>query len=49
MTYMEMYVLLYGLNKKSLGDKEAKEIAIKRVIDIYKDLHEGKEPETYDK
>lgn len=44
MTYKELYAFIYELNKKTLGEKEAKNAAIIRVIDIYKNLHNGEEP-----
>ena len=35
LTYQEMFMLLYGINRKMLGDREAKEIASQRIIAIY--------------
>lgn len=45
LSYKQIYLLIYELNKKNLGEKEAKELALIRVLDIYKYLHEGNMPE----
>lgn len=39
MTYKEMYLLLFGLNKKDLGEEEAKKAALERILKIYKHSH----------
>lgn len=45
LTYENMYVLLYGLNRNSVEEeKHAKELAIARVLEIYKSLHDNKLP-----
>ncbi len=44
MTYQEMFMLLYGINKKSLGEKAAKEFAAQKIIGIY-EFNNNKLPE----
>jgi hypothetical protein len=44
LTYREMFMLLYGINKKSLGEREAKEFATQRIIAIY-EYNNNKLPE----
>jgi hypothetical protein len=39
LTYQEMYMLLYGLNKGKLGEKESKKAAMNRILEIYKWSH----------
>ena len=34
LTYNEMYLLLYGLNKKALGERDAKRFAWYQIVDI---------------
>lgn len=43
MTYKEVFLLIYGLNKNKLGDKTAKEIALYKILEIYINNH-GKLP-----
>ena len=49
LTYQEMFMLLYGMNKKTMGEKKAKEFAMMRIIGIYEynnnELPEGVEHE----
>lgn len=45
MSYKEMYLFLYGLNKGKLGEKTAKEKALLRILEIYKSHHNNKLPE----
>lgn len=45
LTYKQMFLILYGLNKRRLGDKNSERLAIARILDIYKDLHDNKLPE----
>lgn len=44
LSYKELYLLLYGLNRRKLGNKKAKEMAIKRIVEIYKSHHDNNEP-----
>lgn len=44
MTYQEMFMLLYGMYKKQLGEKKAKEFAGQRIIGIY-EYNNNKLPE----
>lgn len=45
LTYQEMYMLLYGINRgKKTEEIDAKKIAMTRVINIYKSLHNNKLP-----
>lgn len=45
LSYKDMYVLLYGLNRNNIKDeKEAKELSMLKVLEIYKSLHNNKLP-----
>lgn len=44
LSYKELYLLLYGLNKRKLGEENAKKKAMERIIEIYKSHHENNEP-----
>lgn len=45
LTYENMYVLLYGLNRNSVKEEQdAKKLAMARVLEIYKYLHNDKLP-----
>lgn len=44
MSYKELYLLLYGLNKNTLGEEIAKKKSMNRILEIYKDLHNNKLP-----
>lgn len=44
MSYKEIYAFMYELNRKKLGEEDAKTSAIIRVVEIYKHLHDGEEP-----
>jgi len=46
LTYKEYMMLLYGLNRKKLGDKESEDKAIIRALELYKYHHNGSLPET---
>ena len=45
LSYKEYMMLLYELNRKKLGEKESKENAIIRALDLYKYHHNGNLPE----
>ena len=44
LTYKEMYLLLYGLNRGKLGNGKAKEKAMSRILAIYKSHHDNNLP-----
>jgi hypothetical protein len=44
LTYENMYVLLYGLNRNSFKEEDSKKLAMTRVIEIYKSLHNNNLP-----
>lgn len=44
LSYKELYLLLYGLNRRHLGEKNAKTRAIERIVEIYKFHHDNNEP-----
>jgi hypothetical protein len=44
MSYKELYLFLYGLNKSALGEELAKKKSMTRVLKIYKDLHNNELP-----
>ena len=48
MTYQEMFLLFYGLNKKNIGEEQAKKYAIERIIALY-EYNNGKTPEGIEK
>lgn len=44
LTYQEFFLILYGINRKTLGEKKAKSLSMIRIIEIYKYLHNNKLP-----
>ena len=44
LSYKELYLLLYGINKRKLGEENAKKRAMERIIEIYKSHHNNNEP-----
>lgn len=44
MSYKEIYVLIYGLNRKRLGEELSKTYALSKILKIYKNLHNNKLP-----
>lgn len=51
LSYKELFVLIYGLNRRKLGEEKSKKLAMNRILKIYKDLHNNnlpKEVEGYD-
>lgn len=44
MSYKEIYLLIYGLNKKRLGEELSKAYALTKILTIYKNLHNNKMP-----
>lgn len=45
LTYKDMYLLLYGLNRNKIkNEKEVKELSMLKVLEIYKSLHNNKLP-----
>ncbi len=47
LSYKELYLLLFGLNKKRCGTEKAKKLAMSRVLDIYAELHNNEYPKDY--
>lgn len=45
MTYKELFLLYYGIHRKSLGDGDAKRKALQSVLKIYKE-NNGDYPKT---
>ena len=45
LSYKEYMMLLYGLNRKTLGEEKSKENSIIRALELYKYHHNGKLPE----
>jgi hypothetical protein len=45
LTYFELFVLIYGINKKTLGDKKARQFAMAQMLVVYK-FHNNKLPKT---
>lgn len=48
LTYRQYIMLLYGINKGILGEREAKAGAIIRAIEVFKSLHNGEMPNLAD-
>ena len=48
LTYQEMYAMLWEINKKPFGD-EAKDMAAKQIVRIYKKLHNNELPKDFEK
>ncbi len=46
MTYKEIYLLIYGLNRKRLGEEQSKTYALVKTLSIYKNLHNNNLPKT---
>ena len=46
LSYKEYMMILYGINRKTLGEHNAREKSIIRAIDVYKGLHNGDMPPT---
>jgi hypothetical protein len=44
LSYKELYLLLYGLNKRKLGEENAKKKTMERILKIYKSHHNNNEP-----
>lgn len=44
MSYKELYLLIYGINRKRLGEELSKTYALNKILNIYKNLHNNKLP-----
>lgn len=44
LSYKQLYLFLYGLNKRKLGEDDAKKFAISRIVDIYASHHDNNYP-----
>ena len=44
MTYSELFLIFYGLHKRKIGDRKAKELSLNTIIKIYTE-NNGKKPE----
>lgn len=44
LTYQELFMVLYGINRGRLGEKKAKKCSMERIIEIYKYLHNNNLP-----
>lgn len=44
LTYKKMFMLLYGINRKALGERKAEEEAFKKIVQAYKE-NNGRNPE----
>lgn len=44
LSYKNLYLILYGLNRGKIGEEKAKKKAMERVIKIYKSHHNNNEP-----
>ncbi len=48
MSYKELYIFFYGLNKGRLGEYEAKKKALNKILEIYKYLNKNKLPKGFE-
>ena len=39
LSYKDLFLLIYGTNRNKMGDKEAKEFALYKIVEIYKNLN----------
>lgn len=39
LSYKDLFLLIYGTNRNKMGDKEAKEFALYKIVEIYKSLN----------
>ena len=44
-TYLELYAMLWRINKGKLGDDMAKKFALSRIIQMYRHLNNNQNPE----
>lgn len=44
LTYKELYILLYHLNKNKLGEENAKKKSMQRILKIYSHFHNNEIP-----
>jgi hypothetical protein len=44
-SYKELYLILVKINEKEIGIDEAKKKALNKILEFYKDSHDGKLPE----
>lgn len=44
LSYREYMMLLYGINKRKLGEDKARQLSITQALEVYKSLHEGNLP-----
>ena len=44
LTYKELYILLYQLNKHKLGEKKYKKKSMQRILKIYSHFHNNEIP-----
>lgn len=49
LTYKDLYLIFYGIEKKKIGEKIAKKKALSRVLKVYMDNNDGKLPKVYEK
>ena len=47
LTYKQVYLLLYGLNKSRFGEDKAKKLAASRILDIYASHHNNEYPKDF--
>lgn len=45
MTYKEIYALISRVNEGKMGETKSKEVALIKVLNLYKHLHNGQLPE----
>ena len=44
LTYKDLFLLLYGVNRNKVGDRQAKEISLYKVTEIYQANNNNKLP-----
>ena len=45
LSYKELYMILVKINEKKLGTEKAKALSMNKIVEFYKDLHDGQLPD----
>ena len=48
LTYKELFLIFYGIERKKFGEEKAKEKAFHRILKVYMDNNDGKLPKGYE-
>jgi hypothetical protein len=47
LSYKQVYLILYGINKSRYGVEKAKKLAMSRILDIYASHHNNNYPKDF--